>query len=249
MDFQVSEIFEKTWMIQDYNDGDPVNTFLIEGDSRSLLIDSGYGKADILPVCRGLTSKPIACACTHGHIDHAMGARAFSERYIHSADLEVYRANERFEGLGHCEMQFLDDIKAFDLGGRLVTWRLFPGHTPGSVVFHDSLSGYVFDGDSEPERLWLFLPEASDILAYRRSLLDNISWMESIGAKGRLSGHSDLGLVQDTDLSDLLRCVDKVINQPDDFRDHVIHLDKDMDIPVRLYSYGQSSICYRQLEV
>lgn len=70
-----------------------VNMYLLIGRERALLIDSGYGGAPILPVIRDLTPLPVICACTHGHVDHALGASQFETAYLHTKDAAVYRKN------------------------------------------------------------------------------------------------------------------------------------------------------------
>ncbi len=242
--FKVFQIAEKTWAIQDRKMANGVNAFLLEGNNCSLLIDSGYGFHDISSVCRSLTDKRIVCVCTHGHIDHAMGARYFSECYLHSADMDVYRNNEIRAGLDHYSIKPIDNNKEFDLGGRVVTWRLFPGHTPGSIVFLDSLTHYLFDGDAQQPNLWLFMEESCDIVKYRSLLLENIEWMNSVGVKGRFCGHTDPSSPLSPDMSELVACLDKIISTPDDYSEHSLMLGN-FAVPVKLYTYGNTSINYR----
>ncbi|MBR1919486.1 MAG: MBL fold metallo-hydrolase [Spirochaetales bacterium] len=242
--FKVVEIARKTWAIIDLSRGNGVNTFLLEGDDCSLLIDSGYGINDISRVCSSLTNKKVICVCTHGHIDHAMGARFFSESYLHSNDFDVYRMSERIAGLEHHEVAPINNIPKFDLGGRVVTWKLFPGHTPGSIVFLDSLTHFLFDGDAEQPSQWLFMDESSDIATYRANLLDNIEWMKTAGVTYRFCGHADPSSPLDTDLSNLVACADKIIEQTESYSRHSIRLG-DHEVPVKLYGYENYSIYYR----
>ena len=62
-----------------------------EGSDKALLIDSGFGMLDLNSIIRKLTDKPVICACTHGHLDHAMGAAQFEKAYMHSAETDVYK--------------------------------------------------------------------------------------------------------------------------------------------------------------
>ena len=113
--------------------------------------------------------------CTHGHLDHAMGAAQFEKAYMHSAETDVYKKHsdpammqkaaencllnevkerkrnnpvyrnmtERFVNAEQRkDFLPLEDVDAFDLGDRTVTWHPLPGHTPGSV-FSYCFCGFV----------------------------------------------------------------------------------------------------------
>ena len=76
--------FEKlepgTWLV-----GEPghVNCFLIEGDHRAVLIDTGLGIADIKAAAQTLTTKPVLAVNTHSHSDHRGGNWRFTEVAAH----------------------------------------------------------------------------------------------------------------------------------------------------------------------
>src|SRR5579859_159783 len=103
--FAVRELGPETWVLQDpigrivpgYDVG-VVNLYLVAGDDRAALIDSGMGIGDIAAACRALTPKPLLTVCTHSHWDHVGGGHLFAERFIspHEAD----RLNESYEVAG-----------------------------------------------------------------------------------------------------------------------------------------------------
>lgn len=221
----VKEIYPDTYQIVDPGIGfGGVNMYLLIGSDKALLIDSGYGALPIMPVIREITDKEVICVCTHGHLDHALGAAQFSKAYMHSKDQETF--------LRHSDSQLicaagafrlpnlpvpdpiaedpiqpelvktmistrrsvpepLDGIPVFDLGNRTVTWRLFPGHTQGSVVFFDMENHVAFDGDSAPLTLWLFLPESTSVTAYRDELAKYEAFLKTHGIKHRYTGYGD----------------------------------------------------------
>ncbi len=59
--------------------GEPphVNSFLVVGDERAALIDSGLGVDRIRPVAESLTDRPIEVVNTHYHWDHSGGNEEF----------------------------------------------------------------------------------------------------------------------------------------------------------------------------
>lgn len=241
--YNVYEIAPRTWTIQDCTGGNAVNTFLLEGDEQAMLIDSGYGQIDLAGICASLTNKPVFCVLTHGHIDHAMGVRQFSRRYMHSLDLEQYVSTEKNLGLEHVDVEFLDDIPFFELGNRKVEWNLFTGHTAGSIVLFDHQTGWVFDGDAENAFLWLFLPGSSDISEYKKNLEANIKWMAGVGAKGRFCGHTSPKSPMDIDLSNLVACAEKIICGAKE--DRVLKFNLGVEYMTKVYGYNGWEICYR----
>ncbi|MDR0910529.1 MAG: MBL fold metallo-hydrolase [Spirochaetaceae bacterium] len=89
--YKVKQIYTDTYAITDYGfDTMAVYMYLLIGENAALLIDCGYGILDIKKIIREITDKPLICACTHGHLDHALGAGQFEKAYMHSKDSEVY---------------------------------------------------------------------------------------------------------------------------------------------------------------
>src|SRR5262249_57607595 len=61
-----------------------VNSFLVVGDERAALIDSGMGIGRIRPVAESLTDRPIEVVNTHYHWDHSGGNQEFARSAIHA---------------------------------------------------------------------------------------------------------------------------------------------------------------------
>lgn len=71
---EVHEIAPKTWCLSEFR---LVNAFLLEGEEKAALIDTGAGIGDLLGVVRELTEKPLIILVTHGHFDHDGGVKQF----------------------------------------------------------------------------------------------------------------------------------------------------------------------------
>ncbi len=69
-----------------------VNSYLVAGAARAVLIDTGTGIAAIAPVARLLTTKPLSVILTHNHFDHIGGAAVFAQVAIHPAGVTGLRA-------------------------------------------------------------------------------------------------------------------------------------------------------------
>jgi hypothetical protein len=87
-------------------------------------------------------------------------------------------------------LQALDEIKQIDLGDRVITWRLVPGHTQGSVAFLDEKYHTVFDGDCSGNGVWIYLPESSPLEVYLSELEKYLSFLHQNNVQQRYVGHS-----------------------------------------------------------
>jgi glyoxylase-like metal-dependent hydrolase (beta-lactamase superfamily II) len=81
--------------------GEPphVNSFLVVGDERAALIDSGMGIDRIRPVAESLTDRPIEVVNTHYHWDHSGGNAEFERSSIHELGAEELAEGVPHEGL------------------------------------------------------------------------------------------------------------------------------------------------------
>jgi glyoxylase-like metal-dependent hydrolase (beta-lactamase superfamily II) len=106
---------------------------------------------------QGLTLKHLLL--THAHIDHIFGCAFFARRFglsfrMHREDLPLLARAEDQAALFGVEIEppppvtdFLAEGDTITFGER--TWRVLhtPGHSPGSVCFHDAGAGAVLSGD------------------------------------------------------------------------------------------------------
>ena len=70
----------KTWIIQFMNGTEYM--YLLEGDEKALLLDTGYGTGTLRAFVENLTDKPVIVANTHYHPDHAGGNGEFEKVYM-----------------------------------------------------------------------------------------------------------------------------------------------------------------------
>lgn len=129
-----------------------VNIYVVAGDDRAAVIDSGMGIVDLLDPCRALTSLPLLNVSTHSHWDHVGGAYQFEDRRI--SPLEAHRISKDYdvEGVTHVRAapptSTLKEGDTIDLGGRTLTVWHTPGHSPGHISLFDSATGYLFCADT-----------------------------------------------------------------------------------------------------
>lgn len=171
--------------------------YLVEGSSRAVLIDTGCGETGLRPYVENLLQgKPYEVLLTHGHVDHASGAGAFEQVWLHPADWELSRQHctleNRLAYREHCRSILgsagvppvetfvpahdgpflpLPDEKTFALGGRTLLVLSVPGHTQGSVVAFVPEEQIAFFGDACGAGTLLVGQEAATVQEYCNSLL------------------------------------------------------------------------------
>jgi hydroxyacylglutathione hydrolase len=160
--------------------------YLIEGDDRAVLIDTGFGVGDLGSFVRALTDKPLTVLLTHAHLDHAFGAGWFSDVRMNPLDLPVAEAHRPLaaEVAAGAKQEGrvvapAPDVAAFgsivpgdvlDLGGVSVRVLDASGHTPGSSAFLIPEERVLITGDAANQFTFMFHEEAATIEEYRLSL-------------------------------------------------------------------------------
>ena len=100
---------------------------LLVGEERALLVDAGYGLEDVAAYVRTLTSLPVTLWLTHGHHDHALGARWFDAVRPHPADRDVYALYTNAASVVRTGTMAAD-------GRRYVLRDAFAGTRPGAAI-------------------------------------------------------------------------------------------------------------------
>lgn len=163
---------------------------LIVGTRRALLVDAGYGLEDTAAFVRGITALPVTLWLTHGHHDHAHGARWFDSARIHPDESPVYETYSSEKWMDHVlegarqngiavdeaawrsrPMPAPETVpgETIDLGGLTARILPCPGHTPGSAVVFVPERGLLLTGDDWNPCTWLFFPEALPVRRYREN--------------------------------------------------------------------------------
>jgi glyoxylase-like metal-dependent hydrolase (beta-lactamase superfamily II) len=194
--FEIYRIRPGVFAIYEPKQFEEVISYLILGEKRALLFDTGLGVGKISATVARLTSLPVTVINSHTHFDHVGGNAEFQE--IWNRDLPYTRQNmsgesnaysrdalapERLCGAlppGTSSKSYsirpwksthaLQDGERVKLGGRVLEVIFTPGHTPDSVVLFDRKNGLLFTGDTfYPGPIYLFVPE-TDFAAYVRSV-------------------------------------------------------------------------------
>jgi glyoxylase-like metal-dependent hydrolase (beta-lactamase superfamily II) len=169
--------------------------YLIVGQKRALLFDTGMGISDIKKVTAELTKLPIIVLNSHTHDDHVGGNWQFDT--VYGMDTDFTRTNAKgsredaqaeitpdqicgslpqgFDPKAYVTRPwkitaYMHDGERFDLGGQTIEVIATPGHTPDAISLIDRANGLLFTGDTYyPAPIWLFRPE-TDLDAYAASI-------------------------------------------------------------------------------
>lgn len=160
---EIVKINEHTWRIEDSF----VRYFLLEGDQKALLIDSGGTTPDAKEIACSLTKLPLSLLNTHGDGDHTAGNAAFDRFMMHKADWDTMKIFNRYPGAA---LEEIRDGQVIDLGGRPLRIIAIPGHTLGSVAILDEKYRVLYTGDSVQSGAIFMSGEHRDPSAFLDSL-------------------------------------------------------------------------------
>lgn len=86
--FTVEEIDPMTFAISEYGHWEKVHSYLLLGEERAALIDTGLGIDHIKRITDQLTDLPIIVLSTHVHADHIGSHAQFDTIYVHQDDAD-----------------------------------------------------------------------------------------------------------------------------------------------------------------
>lgn len=152
-------------------------SYLIIGEDRALLFDTGNPGRDITGFMRGLTDKPITVMPSHMHYDHTGSLSDFDGIVV--ADTDNLKDQAEDDLLTPTHYQYMGiAAKLYDLptwkvdtwvkpgdkielGGRTLIVVATPGHTPESVSLYDPAAKILFAGDYLHQgEVYAFMPNS-----------------------------------------------------------------------------------------
>jgi Zn-dependent hydrolases, including glyoxylases len=187
--FQIEKLSERVTRIYAFS---TELMYLVEGDEKAALLDTGSGIGSLKACIQKLTDKPVIVLHTHGHVDHALGASEFEEIYMNRLDDYIYKEHSKmeFRKAGLVLSPYQDEITekdiipavpcdafrdlkggmSFDLGGATVEIYDCPGHTKGSVVMLLKEERALLLGDACNTFTFLFDDYSLTVEEYEKSL-------------------------------------------------------------------------------
>lgn len=171
-----------------------VAEYLILGEDKAMLIDTGYGNNGLKQQVESMTNLPLIVVNSHYHPDHSADNAQFGKVYLHPDDIPVNGSSDfqrlvnkladGFKPMGKLlnfmfppfddstvEYIPMNDGDVFDLGGRKITVHAFRGHTKGSVMFTDDKTRALFTNDCCNYGTWLFTDPETKLSEYSEAVL------------------------------------------------------------------------------
>ena len=172
--FEVYRIADGVLAIYEPGQFEEVISFLIIGDERALLFDTGLGIGNMRKVVDQLTDLDVVVLNSHTHYDHIGGNHQFE--FIYGRDTDYTKG--RMLGSGTSEVaefigegwvwkelpeefvaaefrsqpfmisEIVDEGDSIDIGGRRLEILVTPGHAPDSICLIDRANRLLFTGDT-----------------------------------------------------------------------------------------------------
>ncbi|MFC1565228.1 MBL fold metallo-hydrolase [candidate division KSB1 bacterium] len=172
--FEVYKLPANIFAIYEPYQFEEVICYLVLGEEKALLIDTGLGIGNLRTLVDELTDLPVSVVNTHAHFDHIGGNFQFDEIMVFDNEIEIQRietgiGNE--ELINHVESgsvwkglpedfnpntwkippmsisRLLNDGEIINLGGRSLEVIHTPGHSPGQICLLDKQARILFTGD------------------------------------------------------------------------------------------------------
>jgi len=173
------------WVVHEYNDDfyilresgcihyEKPFLYLVFGERRALLEDTGAGEVQTAPFVMGLIQKwakkknrpapSLIVIHSHGHGDHTAGDKPFQTlagvQFVAATPADIQKA----AGIANWPA----DLGQIELGSRIIDVIPIPGHHAASIALYDRRTGNLLTGDSlYPGRLYV---SQADVPAYADS--------------------------------------------------------------------------------
>jgi glyoxylase-like metal-dependent hydrolase (beta-lactamase superfamily II) len=187
--FEVYKLTDTVYAIYEDGQFEEVISYLVLGEEKAVIIDTGNGIGDIKAVVDGITDLPVMVLNTHTHGDHIGGNDQFDEVLVYETELSKERAKngQTREQMGHYlnedmvwkalpdyldveawrihpfnVTKWLKEGDIIDLGGRTLDVIHTPGHSPDSICILDRMNKIFWTGDSfYPAPIYIYAPTTS----------------------------------------------------------------------------------------
>lgn len=148
------------------------NSYLVVGENKAVLIDLAVDVPGIRRYAEKLAQKSLQTVITHCHPDHIYQMSEFDEVMFNQEDSDFPLC--AFSGISLPEkmprISYLDEGDDLNLSNRTLRVFHIPGHTSGSILLLDSLTGTLFSGDTVARRLLYGLTGAPPLPEFLKHL-------------------------------------------------------------------------------
>ena len=263
------EIEELTPTVYAIDDDEHESMYLVIGEERALMIDTGSNAASVADVVRSIYPGPVELVLTHAHFDHMYHCDEFSKVSLHEAEAAAWKKTLgpvvwlSSAGSGKKPKKYpvetyhkLAEGDVIALGGRDLKVMRAEGHTPGSILLVDEKEGFLFTGDAfgSGSYAWMWMPGCLNVSAYKAMLQRVIPALEPYAGYRMLGGHRRQGLPSfDPNAVPLTLQVAKdmevLCERVLEGKAEVSLVEKNFGVKTCLYRYGQAGIVLRKNKI
>ena len=149
MEYQIIQINHNSWRIEDSG----VRFFVLTGQDRALLIDSGRNVHTARDIAATLTNLPIMLLNTHADGDHVGSNAQFESFYMHPDEEPNYRRGDRLLFIAHREEILKQSLYTFRAVLRNANFgdMFVGGYRPDSID-HLFMSIQTFNSNTDDRR-------------------------------------------------------------------------------------------------
>lgn len=209
-------------------------SYLVAGEMAALVIDTGFGKVNVVEKARMATDKPLILVNTHGHGDHIGCNEMFEMSYAHPLEHQKIRRK-------NVKITSVAEGYVFNLGGRSLQVVEIPGHTPGSIALLEKESGFLFSGDMIGDRPLFLQFEYSDLDAYIASMDKLLAMRDKVNAVFCCHGTA----VMDLEQAEKTKALALMIKENQAMESESVHLEtEDGNYDAKMYSFNGAKIYY-----
>ncbi len=204
--FEVYQVTNNTFAILEPNHIEEVISYLVLGNEKAALIDTGMGIGNIRDEVDRLTDLPVIVINTHSHFDHVGDNHRFEEVWVFDEDWEISKIEngspseicvkymepgsylnlpkgfepQVYEILPSKVTRRLRHLESIELGGRILTVHHTPGHSLGSICLLDSRDNLLFTGDTYyPGMIYIHL-EGSNFDVFVKSMTYLVGLLDQV---------------------------------------------------------------------
>ena len=182
--FKVKEIENGIFVIEETG---YVQSYLVNGEDKTLLIDTGMGFQNIQKAIESIARGPITVVNTHWHFDHTGGNELFDHIGIADSEINLIERGltneelisilglgfenslilpkdfllEKYQIVGKKASFSIKDGDVLNMGNREIEAIATPGHTRGSTSFLDGYSRSLLTGLVSRDTFYAHFEESS----------------------------------------------------------------------------------------
>ncbi len=219
-DLYVFELGDDVFAFFEAMQSEEVISYLIVGEERALMFDTGLGIFDLRGMAEKITDLPLTALVSHAHYDHIGGMAAFDnvlcyndpemikllerglphEDYADYAVLDEYFGDlpagldpETISTPGRTPTDVVEDGDCIDLGGRVLEVMYTPGHSGIDIMLLDAAHHILFTADMYyPGPVVINLGTDAALKTYSDIMKKVLARVDALGITRIYGGHNSI---------------------------------------------------------